>query len=996
MADSLAVKIDRLTREEITEAVNKATEQLKISRCNDSVTINGKEYNMYKALAFIDIVKDGTRVEPSVEPAFIRKILRELVTDRAANDTLIDFVTENKSNFETRVKHALVEKLKNYGLSEKLKFFYNKKITPTERRVPIKIAIHDVGYDPRIFSPEIKLCFGYGSTFDNGPRSRPNAELDDDDIILFPPIGVPMNFPPEYFGALNHICCTNTMFVFKRLSDIFDEDDIVRIIEEYNARFAAKPDHELLDQNTLCSEIIFTCVISHSVTEIRIVRSAIHPVSKGNNYVFASTKIGDGPINEWDFNSVGDICADNPEKNMHAVHEARKTARNPTPTPSLNTISQFFTKHKGDEAQCEGELVVDNIPGLKNQVCTFSNDHLVENRCKQFGVSCMIQDSIPSTTPPDGLSRCESTFWTPLRDYNQIYISICEIELDRCIKQNRHIKYILLKCLTMKIINITTSEYLSINAGSNIANYLNKLINLIDSLDLIVNKIHSALTVAVTSVADGADGADGAVIIPEEIIENIIRELGEILAGSGDLPDETADIIKNGIKDILQSTEKYKMAEIIKRIYRGVTVKNIIDLRRINCAIVSGTSEIIPNLFFHRGKPPFTIVIQKMGLDKKFVPDFYKQAQTGGKGHRSKTKKKSGISARKLTTKSIMRTDTINLRVLKEEPKMKIEREREKGIEKGIEREREREIKTERKFSQMVNYHITNEFKYFSDDIKKIHPEVSEDDISMWNRWCHPTKVQHIFYSFLDKIVIKKFQFGNVFNGAQDQLVYFVSECQKEKIEFSTMFRETNTINYMSYYKNMLNIMNIGEYWLLEHIKNVITKFIDDNKTLNKIQIENYSFLPFRPHGNSVIWKQNIINFLALHYYNDCLYKDTPYFGYKIIDFLFWNEGRLFIGEPNDEIFDTYGNLIEQNWRFTRTVFFNDDIIVWMNHRLPQWLAQSRVSLNLYSGGYNSKSVKNTKMNKKTRKNHFSLLGKRRTKTKTKITKMYTRKNKET
>ena len=179
------------------------------------LSVQGLSIN--KLLTCIDMLKDmfrvsGRKIDNSAIANLILKSFGVNYQQPAAAE--IDKLTVNMSLWESTYKKKLTDSIelyaKNMGIFTTHRFFYKKNVAlTTESRLPyICRFVVDVGYDPRVINPGAISLVGHGSTIDNGPRAHFKQGIDDGSLQLFPQPNQVLDMSSIYSG-MDHICVTD-------------------------------------------------------------------------------------------------------------------------------------------------------------------------------------------------------------------------------------------------------------------------------------------------------------------------------------------------------------------------------------------------------------------------------------------------------------------------------------------------------------------------------------------------------------------------------------------------------------------------------------------------------------------------------------------------------------------------------------------------------------------------------------------------------------------
>ncbi len=209
-----------------------------------------------KLLTCIDMLKDMFRVSgtPVGTPAIANIILKSFgVNAQIPVAQVIDALTVNKTQWESVYKKKLTDLIelnyaKDRGTFTTHRFFYKKNVAlTTESRLPdICRFVVDVGYDPQVINPGVKSLVGHGSTIDNGPRAhfQRNAAGDvisDGSLEFFPPQTQVLEMLPIYqVAGMDHICVTNCTIQFDLAgfshtiitADIANQNVVITIVRD--------------------------------------------------------------------------------------------------------------------------------------------------------------------------------------------------------------------------------------------------------------------------------------------------------------------------------------------------------------------------------------------------------------------------------------------------------------------------------------------------------------------------------------------------------------------------------------------------------------------------------------------------------------------------------------------------------------------------------------------------------------------------------------------
>ena len=187
-----------------------------------------------KLLTLLDMLKDmfrvsGTKVANNI---IARNILNSFGQTPVA--AAIATLTGNMSIWESKYKKELTDVIESYakdkGTFTTHRFFYKKNVAlTTESRLPdiIRFVI-DVGYDPRVINPGAISLVGHGSTIDNGPRANFGSSTSGT-LELFPPQGQILDMSPIYSG-MDHICVISCSVAFDSVSGQVQSHTVITAI----------------------------------------------------------------------------------------------------------------------------------------------------------------------------------------------------------------------------------------------------------------------------------------------------------------------------------------------------------------------------------------------------------------------------------------------------------------------------------------------------------------------------------------------------------------------------------------------------------------------------------------------------------------------------------------------------------------------------------------------------------------------------------------------
>lgn len=420
-----------------------------------------------KVLTSLDMLKDmfrvsGTKIANST-------IAREILKSFGANNTqpaaeAIDHLTVNMSLWESSYKKKLTDFIELYakerGISTTHRFFYKKNVAlTTECRLPgITRFVSDVGYDPGSINAGAISLVGHGSTIDNGPRAHfeKNAKgqiIIDGSLELFPPPDQELDMSSLYSG-MDHICVTVCKY--------------------------------LVDQNNITHTII-NAVISGQNVLITILRNLLLPVSQ--NFVSATYTVNGGPPVNWNPATEGDICAPNDDKNKRANVNVT------TGGLQINDFIRILLKFLGDEALCITTFIADrHFSNIRaGRVAVVTGDGMLRLRCllmdipfiKQFDGSAQTLKAAASDQI-EKIKTCEFEYWEPLSDHNAIYGLFVKRAYSKVKSHNDGIKQLLLSAIAVKEIGITATVVYPFG-DSKLPCYLNNLIQFIDFIQQLSN-----------------------------------------------------------------------------------------------------------------------------------------------------------------------------------------------------------------------------------------------------------------------------------------------------------------------------------------------------------------------------------------------------------------------------------------------------------------------------------------------------------------------------
>jgi hypothetical protein len=439
----------------------------------DSNVVQGLSNN--KLLTLLDMLKDMFRVSGTKVANIIiaRSILKSFgVNAQPPVSGVIETLTSNMSIWESKYKKELTDFVESYakdrGTFTTHRFFYKPNVAlTTECRLPeICRFVSDAGYPPRSINPGVISLVGHGSTIDNGPRAHfvknaHNQMILDGTLELFPSADQELDMSPIYVG-MNHITLIGCKYKV-------DQDGI--------------------------SHTMINAVIYGQNVVINVLRNIFLPVAQ--NFVSATYSVNGGEPVNWVMGDEGDICAPNEYKNSRA-NENFGTVGGLQMQDSI----RFLLKFLGDEALCITTFIADNDFTQKGQgrVAISTGDGMIRLRCllmnipfvKQFDGSAQTLQAA-STDQKEKIKTCEFEHWCPVSDPRLIYELLVKRNYLKVKSHNDGIKQLLLSAIAVNQIGITSTVVYT--CGRSITCYLNSLIETISHIQQLFDIVYNFLKI---------------------------------------------------------------------------------------------------------------------------------------------------------------------------------------------------------------------------------------------------------------------------------------------------------------------------------------------------------------------------------------------------------------------------------------------------------------------------------------------------------------------